>query len=252
MIPYISWQTINLGPITIQVWGMMVSLGVLSAMAVMYQIAKQRKFNANKIVDFAFWVLASALIGGRVFFIISEASYYIHNPLSVFKIWEGGMSISGGFVFALIAGYLFCRKNKINFWQYAGLTVFALPLGLFIGRLGCFFIYDHPGKPTTFFLGERYLDGIIRHNHGLYLSLNGLILFSVFLILHFTNKKRSLIIYPIIFLYEYAIVRFSLDFWRIADPLFFGLTIAQYLCIIMLISAIYLTYSNFFHKAKKI
>ncbi|WP_437537733.1 hypothetical protein WME79_18845 [Sorangium sp. So ce726] len=43
----------------------------------------------------------------------------------------------------------------------------ALPFGWTAGRLGCFLAFAHPGKVTTFFLGQQYTDGLIRHNLGL-------------------------------------------------------------------------------------
>lgn len=249
MIPYFQFISFPLGPINIQVWGLMVSLGIAAGMYVAYWLAKKRGLAYQRILDLGFWVILMALIGGRVFYIIAELKYFIDNPIDVFKIWEGGMSISGGFVFAVIAGYLYCRKNKINFWQMAEVCVFGLPLGLFIGRLGCFFVFDHPGKETVFFLGEKYIDGVVRHNHGLYLSIEGLILFIVFFIIYFwhLNDRRDnprvvptdIIFIPIFLIFDGS-TRLILDFWRLADPTFYGLTIAQYLGIVMIILGIFI------------
>lgn len=250
MIPYFQFISFSLGPITIHVWGLMVSLGITAGIIATYYYAKKDNLDYQKIPDLAFWVICSALIGGRIFYILVELNYYIAHPLDSLKIWQGGMSISGGFIFAVLAGYLFCRKYKLNFLKYAEAGVFGLPLGLFIGRLGCFFVFDHPGKPTTFFLGETYLDGVVRHNHGLYLSIEGLILFIIFLVIYYLYLRRDVInrvstvrFIPIFLIFD-GVTRLILDFWRVNDPTLFGLTLAQYLGIIMIIggiSTVYLT-----------
>ncbi|MFA6027917.1 MAG: prolipoprotein diacylglyceryl transferase [Patescibacteria group bacterium] len=243
MIPYFQSISFNIGPIPIQVWGLMVSLGIIAALIVIYFLAKKQGLEYKKIPDMGFWIVLMALIGGRVFYILGDFNYFFQNPLDVFKVWEGGMSISGGFVFATITGWLYCRINKLKFLDYVNVCLFGLPLGLGIGRLGCFFVFDHPGKATNFFLGEKYIDGIVRHNHGLYLSIEGFILFIVFLLIYCWGRSRSAstpYLYAIIFLIGDGLTRFILDFYRINDPLFWGLTIAQYLAVLMVIGGIIL------------
>ena len=250
MIPYFQLISFPIGPINIQVWGLMVSLGILAALLVTYYLAKKRNLEYKKITDLAFWVILSALIGSRVLFILMEWKYYLEYPSDIFRFWEGGMSISGGLIFGALAGYIYCRYQRWNFLDYAEIVAFSLPLGLFIGRLGCFFIFDHPGTATNFFLGEKYLDGIIRHNHGLYLSLEGLAIFLLFLIIYFVKYRRDIpwhvptgknkILFIALFLILDGLTRLILDFWRINDPVFFNLTIAQYLGILMIGIGIYI------------
>lgn len=247
MIPYFQLISFKIGFITVQVWGLMVSLGIIAALIFIYFLAKKIGLAYKRIPDLGFWVILAALIGGRVFYVLGEASYFFQNPLNIFKIWEGGMSISGGFVFAALAGWLYCKKNKLNFWEYLNVCLFGLPLGLGIGRLGCFFIFDHPGTKTNFFLGEEYIDGIIRHNHGLYLSLESFILFFLFLFIYYRRdaiNRVSTGIYAIIFLIGDGLARFILDFYRIMDPRFFGLTIAQYLAVLMIAGGVALAFKK--------
>jgi phosphatidylglycerol:prolipoprotein diacylglycerol transferase len=244
MIPYFQFINFSLGPIKIQVWGLMVSLGIIAALLVAYYLAKKRNLNYKKIPDLAFWVILSALIGSRILFILTEWKYYLDYPGEMLKFWQGGMSISGGLIFGVLAGYFFCRHHHYNFIDYAEVVAFSMPLGLFIGRLGCFLIYDHPGTQTSFFFGQEYIDGIVRHNHGLYLSLEGLILFIIFFIIYKIICKdvacNVFTIYLPFFLIFDGLTRLILDFWRINDTTYFYLTIAQYLGILMIGLGIYL------------
>lgn len=238
MLPNLHWAIIPIGPLHIQVWGLFVALGIAVAIIVARQFAKQRKLNADVVLDAAFWIILAALIGARVFFVATEWALFSASLIDIFKIWQGGMSISGGFIGAVIAGVWFLRTKKVSFWEYAEVIVYALPLGLFIGRLGCFFIFDHPGIVTDFFLGELfYGDGLIRHNHGLYLALSGLGLFSIFTYLRFKARAHAPYFITIFLIWDGAL-RLWLDNFRINDAEFYSLTAAQWMGIVSIIAGL--------------
>jgi phosphatidylglycerol:prolipoprotein diacylglycerol transferase len=244
MIPWFEVQSISVGFLKLNVWGIFVSLGFIAGMVVAYFEMKKKKLETKHLYDLAFWIILSALIGGRLLFIVEHLNVYLAAPLDILKLWHGGMSVYGGFIGAVLASVLYLKKYKLDFWQYVDAIVFGLPLGFFIGRLGCFFIHDHPGVKTDFFLGVAYPDGA-RHDLGLYDSLCGLILFLIFLVLR--RKERFTGFYVAAFAAWYGVVRFFLDFLRArdlvgADPRYFGLTLAQYLSVILFVGGIYLFY----------
>jgi len=235
MIPYIYLSQFNLGPIVINVWGVMVALGFLAAILVSYYRAKKLGLNQDVMLGMALWIIIGSMIVGRLFHVfLYEPTYYFAHLNEVFHVWQGGMSIFGGFVGSLLFGYIFLQYKNADFWRYAELVIYAMPLGLFIGRIGCFLIHDHPGTPTSFPLGIVYPNGQILHDHGLYLSISGLILFLVFLTLNRLRKPPKYF-YLSLFALWYGIVRFLLDFLRYADETrYWGLTPAQYLSIVLI------------------
>ena len=242
MIPWFEYQSINAGFLKLNVWGIFVSLSFIVGMVVAYFELKKRKLDASRIYDLAFWIIFSAIIGGRLLYAAEHFSFFSAAPLDILKLWQGGMSIYGGFLGAILASVIYLKKHKLDFWQYADAVVFGLPLGLFIGRLGCFLIHDHPGAKTDFFLGVNYPGGV-RHDLGLYDALLGLIIFLVFLFLH--RREWFSGFYVATFFASYGAARFLLDFLRAddlvgADPRYFGLTLAQYLSIGLLAAGIYL------------
>lgn len=248
MIPYFQWTQIHIGPVPIQVWGLMVALGIVAGLVVARWAARQRGVSTEGVMDLAFWAIISALVGARVLYVLSEFPSFVAQPLNALKVWEGGMSITGGFVGAALAGWIYIRQHRLDPWPLVDVMVFGLPVGLWIGRLGCFFIFDHPGTPTTFFLGQQFIDDVVRHNHGLYLSINGLVLSLVFAVLWWRRPQRFVGFYVALFLIWKGVARFVLDFFRAwdapyADARYAQLTVAQYIALVMVVGGALLWYT---------
>src|SRR3989338_6907421 len=168
MIPYFQIIQIHLGPISIYTWGFMVALGILVATAVAARFAKTRGQDPKLIWDLSFWVIIGAFIFARLFHVFYDPALYFAEPFEIVKIWQGGMSMTGGLFGAAIFGVVYLRFKKVDVFSHIDTAMFALPLGIGIGRIGCFLIHDHPGTLTHFVLGVNYPGGV-RHDLGLYL-----------------------------------------------------------------------------------
>jgi phosphatidylglycerol---prolipoprotein diacylglyceryl transferase len=234
MIPYFTWQSVQLGPLMLNVWGFFVAVGFLAAALAAGWMVKRCDGEDKVIYDLTVWMMITGLIGGRLGHILFyEPAAYFANPLEVFAIWHGGMSLFGGIILSTFVGVWYLRKRHVDIWKYSDAVFFGLPIGLFVGRIGCFLIHDHPGTATNFFLGIEYPDGIVRHDHGLYLSLSGLAMAIAFFFL--AKKNRPTGFFLGLFTVWYGIVRFVLDFYRTLDVRYGGLTPGQYFSLILFI-----------------
>ncbi len=105
----------------------------------------------KQIGDFiAWWVVLGTLLGGRLgYMFLYDFGGFLENPLSIFKVWEGGMSAHGGMLGLVAATWLYSRKYRIS-WLNLGdnLTVTA-PLGLFFGRCANFINGELYGRAAT-------------------------------------------------------------------------------------------------------
>lgn len=248
MIPYLELHSISLGPVTIQFWGTMVALGFVVGTYASTWFARKQGLQPRILWDTLVWVIFGSIILGRFFHVIFyDPAQFMSEPLSLFVIWEGGFSVIGGFLGAFLFGAWYLSRRKVSFSKYAEAGLFGLPLGLFIGRIGCALIHDHPGTATNFLLGVQYPDGIVRHDHGLYLSVNGLIMSLIFLFLY--RFKAPAGAYATVFFLWYGITRFILDFYRIADIRYQDLTPAQYASIGMVLIGLYLLLRSRFKRA---
>ena len=238
MLPNLHWSIIQIGPLTLQVWGLFVALGIMVGLLVAKHYAIERKLNPQYIIDGGFWIVFTALVASRVWFVATEWHLFAGRIIDALKIWEGGMSVSGGLLGGLVATYIYFKRKRVKILEYADVLAFALPVGLAIGRLGCFFIFDHPGVETDFFLGEvYYLDGLVRHNHGLYLVIDGAILFGLFSYLRFKAKPKPPY-FLTIFLIWHGAIRLWLDNYRIIDSEWYGLTSAQWLGMVFIVAGL--------------
>lgn len=213
---------IRIGPLTLSWYGLMYFLGFsISYFLVRYQI-KRRDFDISKpeVDDLYFYAVLGLIIGARLGYILFyNLKMYLDNPLEIPAFWHGGMSFHGGLIGVLIAGVLFCWRNKKSFWKLADLVIVTAPIGLGLGRIGNFINGELYGRVTQVPWAMIFPKGgpFPRHPSQLYESaLEGGILF---LVLWISKDKRlpagSLLV---IFLLLYGIFRFCLEFLREPDP----------------------------------
>ncbi len=228
MIPWFELHTIPIGPISIQTWGTLVATGLLTAFWAAARRAKKLGQVAPKHVwDFATWAFLFAFVCARIFHVLFyDPAWYMSHPWDAINPALPGYSMVGGLLGGVLAGLIYVRWHKLNMWDMSDLAGYATPLGIGIGRIGCFLIHDHPGTPTNFFLGVQYPDGG-RHDHGLYLSLIGWLMFVAFWSLG--RKPRRDGFFAGWFLVLDGAMRFYLDFYRAVDVKYGGLTPTQWL-----------------------
>lgn len=271
MIPYFQFTHFAVGPLTIQVWGLCVALGILVATLLMHFLAKKYVLSSEVVLDMALWILVGAFIGARFFYVVFyNPSAYVWQPLAALRVWEGGLSSMGGFVGAVGGIWLFAKKRHFNWHEllpYFDIAAVGLWLGWGIGRIGCFLIHDHPGTLSHFVLAVTYPAQIPcaipggaqcfmpRHDLGLYESIIGFVLFAIFLILFQRLIKKRWGLVAGFSIASYAAVRFFLDFLRandlpISDARYAVLTPAQWGMLAILFGLTFLTFYGKMRQSK--
>lgn len=228
MIPFFGADTISIfGLFSIRVWGTLIAIAYATGTYVAYRRAKRLGLDADHIVSVAGWMFFAAMIGSRIFHVlVYEPGYYLAHPFEAIDPRQPGFAITGGFLGAFAVFYFYIRKYKLEWISYADTLAWGIPWGCGIGRIGCFLIHDHPGTLTSFVLGVRYPDGQVRHDLGLYLSLLGFATGFLFLVLG--KKKRPPGFWVAMFFLIDSIARFLLDYLRVIDARYLGLTPAQW------------------------
>ncbi len=220
MIPYFQANAFVFGPLTIQVWGLFVSLGILSSLILAYKLSSKYFLAEQVILDLGVWSIVGGLFMARIFHVVFYApEYYLLHPSEIIYFWQGGASSLGGFVGAIFAIYIFAKIKHFNLkelWPYFDVMALSLWLGWAIGRIGCFMIHDHPGKLTDSFLAINFSAGA-RYDLGLFDSLLAWFIFIIFAILFKKLVKIRWGLVSQLSFMVYAFVRFWLDFLRATD-----------------------------------
>ncbi len=250
MIPYLALRTIQLGPMTIQVWGFFAAVGVIAGSLFALREAKKRGLEVRLCEDLILSVVVWNFVGARLFHVLAyDPGYYRQHPLEILEVWRGGLSSFGGFIGAALAFFYGIRKTKLPLLKTSDALCSALPLALGCGRIGCFLIHDHPGTLAYSFkwLAVNYPDGP-RYDLGMLLGIFDFLLLGVFLLL-LRKPRRGQVprgmprrdgFYFALFMTVYGPVRFLLDFLRINDARYAGLTPAQYGSIALFAAGVYL------------
>lgn len=249
MFPQFDPAIVHLGPFVIRWYAMAYIAGLLLGWRLVRRLVMKAPQVATpeQVDDFLTWAVFGVVLGGRLGYVLFyQPEHYLMEPLSIFAVWQGGMSFHGGALGVIVAIALFCWKNKVRFLGFADRVVVAVPIGLGLGRIANFINGELWGRVAPDWLPW----GMIfpqagpepRHPSQLYqAAMEGLILFIVlFVFSRFTWVRARFGMLSGIFLSGYAIARSIGELFRQPDPflgyLWEGATMGQLLSLPMFIA----------------
>ena len=203
------------------------------------------KEDVNDMV-FLYGLFFGAMCGGRIgYMFFYGTDQLISNPLSIFYIWQGGLSFHGGLLGVIISLLIFCKRKGVEFLRLMDGVALAMPIGLGLVRIGNFLNGELYGKATNGEWGFIFPTdpfGLLRHPSQLYESFGeGLLLFLVLLLISRLSKVRGVVSSS--FLIFYGLIRFIIEFYRQPDAhigyiAFDSLSMGQILCLPMILIGI--------------
>jgi phosphatidylglycerol:prolipoprotein diacylglycerol transferase len=236
------------GPLEIRWYGLMYLIGFAGGWLGARMDAKRpwSPIKPAHVDDIVFYVALGAIVGGRVgYMLIYGLSELMSDPLSLFRVWDGGMSFHGGFVGVLVAMWLYGRHLGRSFFVVMDFVAPWTAIGLCAGRIGNFINGELWGKPTSPDAWWAVIvDGQARHASMLYEAfLEGVVLFLVLWL--YSRKPRPTMSTSALFLIVYGTARFIVEFVRVPDQqigyLAFGwLTMGQVLSAPMIVAGVIL------------
>ncbi len=179
-------NAIELGPLTIHFYGILIAVGVLVAILLARRRYAARGGNPDLVDTVALWGVIAALIGARLGWVSTNLDRVLEGPWwSVFAIWEGGLAFFGGLLLGTIVALLVLRRAKGDVPAFVDAAAPAIPLAQAIGRWGNYFNQELFGTPTDLpwaleiEQGGQIVDTV--HPAFLYESLANLVLVVVLL-----------------------------------------------------------------------
>jgi len=224
------------GPISIQTFGLIVTIGLLVFTWLIRRRIKHKKLMTEEQFSHVLFVgILSGIVGGRLLYVAQE--YHTMTSFwQVFSFWEGGFSILGTILSILIAETLYLRTIRVSVLQVFDIAALYAPLFQSIARTGCFFAGCCYGIPSTLPWAIQYTDAETiapvctqLHPTQLYSSTTLFFIFLFMLLIGKTYcKKNGQLI--TLYLMLASAERFTVDFWR-GDRAFFKHALLRFLSI---------------------
>ena len=186
-------RSIELGPLDIHFYGVIIAVGLL--LAVIYGLRRSKQFGIKEddILDGVLCIVPFAVLCARAYYCIFSWDLYADNPIEVLYIWNGGLAIYGGVIGAVIGVLVLCKVKKISVGALLDLVLIGFLIGQSIGRWGNFFNREAFGAPTESFFRMGLFNSWTEsfeyyHPTFLYESLWNA---AGFVALHFLSKRRQ-------------------------------------------------------------
>jgi len=126
----------------------MMVIAFLVAVFVIRFLSRKFTSNPDHITNAALYALIAGLIGARIFYVIHYFQDFRDELLSVFAIWQGGLELLGGVVFAIPVIVIYLSVHKLPIREYLDVLAVGLMAALAFGRIGCFLNGCCYGKPA--------------------------------------------------------------------------------------------------------
>ena len=142
---------IQLGPVAIRYYGLMY---FIAAMVGGWLLGGELRRKGISLSDddrwnFVMFLLLGGILGGRIYYVVFNWSFYGSHLSEIPAIWHGGLAIHGGLIGGVLTGVLFLRHHHLPFWPMADSVAPGIILGQAFGRFGNFMNGDAHGYPTT-------------------------------------------------------------------------------------------------------
>lgn len=219
--PEINPIALQVGPLKFYWYGIMYLIGFLGAWALArWRAAKPDSgWTAELVNDLLFYVALGVVLGGRVGYMLFYGFHQLmEEPLSLFRIWQGGMSFHGGLLGVLLAVWLFGRRFHKHFADVTDFLAPLIPVGLATGRIGNFINGELWGRVTDVPWGMIFphVDLNTRHPSQLYeFLLEGILLFIILWV--YSAKPRPRYAVSGLFAVLYGLFRVGAEFFREPD-----------------------------------
>lgn len=129
-------ELFHIGSLTVHGYGLMIAIGVLAAYLSAEYRAKRKNMDYEKIFNLTIWCAVGGFAGAKLLYYITILDQIIKDPKVLLEASDG-LVVYGGIIFGILAGFLFCKRHKLNFLQYFDLVMPSIALAQGFGRLGC-------------------------------------------------------------------------------------------------------------------
>jgi phosphatidylglycerol---prolipoprotein diacylglyceryl transferase len=256
-------ELFKIGPFTVHSFGLMMAIGFIIASWLLTNELKRKGYDPAMGSTITLIAVIFGIAGSKILYLIEDWNRFIQDPLHE-AFSPGGLTWYGGFFLATFAIWVYIRRKRIPFLTICDAAAPSLMIGYGIARIGCHLAGDGDfGTPTDLPWGMVYsngtyppaialrefpemvqkygVNGIIPndirvHPAPLYEFIASIFLFGF--LWRLRKKEYSNGILFMIYLILYGMERFLVELIRLNPRLLFGLSEAQLISILLIISGI--------------
>lgn len=235
-------------------------VGVVFLIFLARRYAVKEKFSKYDVLYAVIYGLIGVFVGAKLFYFLSKVPRIVTNfsafinslkndTMNTFAALFGGLVFYGGLIGAILGVYIYCRQYKVSFMELSRILVPYFPLAHAFGRVGCFFAGCCFGMEYNGLLSVNFpynelvpeLSSVSRLPVQLIEAFINLIIFAILIYLRDTKRKNAMFIAGV-YCVIYAIVRYTLEFFRgDSDRGDYGfITTSQFISIFIIVIAVIL------------
>ena len=205
----VNSDAFKIGELSIKWYGILISLGLLLAMAYCFKRMKQFGLDGDKVTDAVFFGIFGGIIGARLYYIAFNIDQF-KDFKDMINIRQGGIAIYGGIIGAFLIGSIAAHMRKIKLPPLYDIASMGFLIGQGIGRWGNFFNHECFGCNTNLPWGmtSGRIQNFLTVNKEMIFEKNGIVVDPMqpvhptflyeslwcllgFLLLHLYYKKRK-------------------------------------------------------------
>lgn len=221
--------------------------GIILAIILAFTSKEKFGIKFEDLTDILITALICGIIGARLYYVFFNLDYYLSNPIKIFHLRDGGLSIIGALILGGIGIFFRAKKLELNPLDLFDYIVPFVAIAQSIGRWGNFFNIEAYGTETNSFLkmGIKTLEGYKEvHPTFFYESLATFVIFCILRILQKNRKFKGQILW--VYLIFYSTIRFLIEALRVDSLMFLNFRITQVVSFITFVFSL-----NMYNKSKK-
>ena len=229
-------------------YSVLLLIAVIVGISLLLREGKKHNYPQDFLFNLCFWTIIFGFIGARAYFVIFNWNQYASDPISIFKIWEGGLAIHGGLIAGFITIVVYCHKYNVRLFKIVDMAVPGILLAQAIGRWGNFFNMEAHGGPVArltlenlhipeFIINGMNINGIYYHPTFFYESIWCVLGFIVLIcVRHYKYLKVGGL--TCVYLIWYSVGRFFIESMRTDSLMLGGFKVAQIISFVLFIIGI--------------